>query len=213
MIWINKIELQSAQNIESSTPRQILSKFYAENNLGQDGGENLSSVKIQVTPKFYFFIPNFNARRKAVLKHDMHHLLTGYETTVKGESEISMWEIASGCKKYFAAFLIDTSGAMLGIFTNYWGLLKAFARGRRTRNLYHDVFSNNAALDMKVSELRKHLLLDIYSINTKPAFSDFILFSLFLIYASVFSIASFALLPFVVFYTLYIVLKNKAAGS
>ena len=75
--------------MDDQTPREILSKFYADNRLEQDGGNSSSSVKIDLTPKFYFYFPNFDARRKAVVKHDIHHLLTGYETTVAGESEIS----------------------------------------------------------------------------------------------------------------------------
>ena len=81
--------------MDDLTPREILSKFYADNHLAQDGGQSSSFVKIELTSKFYFYFPNFNARRRAVVKHDIHHLLTAYETSVWGESEISAWEIAS----------------------------------------------------------------------------------------------------------------------
>ncbi|RTY94987.1 hypothetical protein [Flavobacterium sp. GT3R68] len=103
---------------------------------------------MELTPNFHFYFPSFNARRKAVIEHDIHHLLTGYETTISGESQISAWEIAAGCKRYWAAFLIDTSGLMLGIATNFSTVLSAFARGRQTKNLYHDTFSTDEALDL-----------------------------------------------------------------
>ena len=75
--------------MEHQTPRELLDQFYTDNNFGDDGGQASSSVKIEITPKFAFYFPNFDARRKAVLKHDIHHLLTGYETSLSGESEIS----------------------------------------------------------------------------------------------------------------------------
>lgn len=196
-------------NIDNQTPRELLNKFYSDNNLGVDGGENSSSVKIELTPRFHFYFPNFNARRKAVLKHDIHHLLTEYTTNLSGESEISAWEIASGCKSYWFVFLIDTSGVMLGLLFNYWGTLKAFSRGRKTKNLYQNFFTNEQLLDMKISELRKSLNLHIYTKSTQPAVIDFVLFSLFIVWGVLYSVVSLVLLPFILFYTLYVWLKNE----
>lgn len=194
--------------MEHQTPRELLDQFYTDNNFGEDGGQSSSSVKIEITPKFAFYFPNFDARRKAVIKHDIHHLLTGYETSLSGESEISAWEIASGCKSYWAAFFIDTSGTMLGIPINFLGTLKAFSRGRKTRNLYHDFISTEQAMDMKINELRQHLQLDQHPIDTKPSFIDFILFSLFAFYGVLFSFATLLLLPFIVVYSVYVFLKK-----
>jgi len=201
--------LQAINNIDDTAPREILNKFYSDNHLEQDGGNSLSSVKIEMGSKFHFYFPNFNARRKAVIKHDIHHLLTGYNTTLKGESEISMWEIASGCKTYKAAFFIDTSGAMLGFLINYWGILKAFARGRRTKNLYHDMFTAEQALDMKINDLRQQLLLDEHPIDTKPSLTDFILFNLFALYGFVYSVILWGFIPFIIFYSIYVELKTR----
>ena len=147
------------------TPREILNKFYSDNDLEQDGGVSSASVKIKLTSWFHFYYHNIKSRNRAVLKHDIHHLLTGYDTDLWGETEISMWEIASGCKSYRGAFFVDVSGAMLGIPWNISGVLKAFARGRKTKNLYHKKFTNGQALDMKISELQQHLLLDKHSKN------------------------------------------------
>jgi hypothetical protein len=198
--------------MNDQTPREILSKFYSDNNLDPDGGQGSSSVKIELTPKFHFYFPNFDARRKAVILHDIHHLLTGYTTTLAGESEISAWEIASGCKSYWAAFLIDTSGLMMDIPFNFMGVLKAFSRGRKTKNLYHNRFSEEQALDMKISELRKHFYLDEYEKDMKASFMDFILFSAFAFFGAIYSIISLVLLPFVILYSVYILLKTKKAN-
>ena len=198
--------------MDDRTPREILSKFYTDNNLDQDGGQSSSSVKIELTTKLHFYFPNFNARRKAVIKHDIHHLLTTYKTTLAGESEISAWEIASGCKNYWAAFLINTSGVMLGISINFWGVLKAFSRGRRTKNLYHHQFSNDEALDMKISDLRRHFYLGKYTKDTKPTLIDFILFSLFALFGVIYSIILLPLFPYIIFYTIYKKLTETKVG-
>ncbi len=194
--------------MDEQTPREILNKFYTENHLELDGGNSLSYVQIELAPKFSFYFPNFDGRRKAVMKHDIHHLLTGYKTTMKEEAEISAWEIASGCRRYPAAFFINTSGMMIGIPINFWNTLKAFARGRRTKNLYADEVTTEQALDMKVEELKKKFLLDKFGKETKPNLADFLLFSAFSIYGLVYSILSIALLPFIILYSIYIAITK-----
>jgi ubiquinone biosynthesis protein Coq4 len=201
--------------MENRTPRKILSKFYKDNKLDNDGGQKSASVKIELTPRLHFYFPNFDSRRRALVKHDIHHLLTGYETTVSGESEISAWEIASGCRSYRTAFLINTSGMMMGSLVNFSGVVRAFSRGRKTKNLYHDKFTTDQALDMNVDELRSELFLDKHTKDSKPTFTDFTLFFTFFLFAIPYSIVLSVFLPFVLFYTLYTVFmtKKKATGA
>lgn len=198
--------------MDDKTPREILDKFYADNNFGADGGESKPYVKIDFMSKIHMYFPNFDARRKAVLKHDIHHILTGYETTLIGESEISAWEIGSGCKKYWAALMLDTSGLMIGIPINFWRVLKAFARGRRTKNLYHELFSNEEALDMKIRELRAHLDLEKYTKDTKPSFIDFLLFFVFAIFGEIYSIILLLFFPLLIIYSIYMEVKLRSSG-
>ena len=193
----------------NQTPREVLTKFYSDNNLGANGGLASPYVKIELNSWFHFYFPNFDARRKAVLKHDVHHILTEYKTDLSEESEISAWEIASGCKSYWAAFLIDTSGLMMGIPLNLWGTVKAFSRGRKTKNLYDNRFSEELMLDTKITELRKQLNLDKYPKNTQPSVIDFILFFLFTIFGIMHSIISLAILPFIILYSIYIELMMR----
>jgi ubiquinone biosynthesis protein Coq4 len=190
------------------TPRQVLNKFYSDHDLSTSGGLERSSVKIKINSRFYFYFPNFDARRRALLKHDIHHLLTGYETTVAGESEICAWEIASGCKSYWAAFLIDVSGVMLGLIY-FPRVLKAFSRGRKTKNLYHDIYSNEELLDMNIADLKRELYLDKYTAEVKLTISDTLIFLLFILFGTVYSIFTLPALPFVILYSLYIILKGE----
>ena len=65
-------------NLEDNSPGKILEQFYKDNDLGADGGLNSARVKIKLFKNFHFYFPNFDARRKAVIKHDIPHLVTGY---------------------------------------------------------------------------------------------------------------------------------------
>jgi hypothetical protein len=199
--------------MEDKTLSQLLPGFYDAHNLGMGGGKYEAYVRVEMTKKIVFYFPNFAARKKAVLKHDIHHLVTGYPSTYTGETEIGAWEIASGCKGYWVAWILNMSGMMTGIVFNLWNVLKAFARGRRTKNLYHHLVSDDAAMNMKLSELQNILLLDKYSRNTKPGFVDYILFAGWAIIGLIYSILSAILLPFVLLYTLYVVTRLRLQHS
>jgi len=190
------------------TLRELLPEFYKQYNLGADGGNNSASVKIEMTKNFALYFPNFAARKRAVLKHDIHHLVTNYPSTFKGETEIGAWEIASGCKDYWVAWMLDMSGMMTGILFNFWGVIKAFARGRRTKNLYYNIISTDQALDMKPGELQKALSLDKYSKHTQPSFIDLLVFAAWASAGIIYSILSLVFLPFIIIYTIYIKLQK-----
>src|ERR1700752_4705535 len=177
--------------MEHQTPRELLHQFYLENNLPLDGGQSVPYVKIEVSKKISFYFPNFEARKKAVVIHDIHHLVTGYSAgSLAGESEISAWEIASGCTNYWAAFFINTSGLMIGIPFNFLKVLKSFVRGRRTKNFYTTNLNIESILDTKVSELRKQLHLDNHDMYCNPSFIDFILFGCFVFFGAIYSLLS-----------------------
>ena len=191
----------------NNTPKELLAEFYKNYNLGDDGGQSSSHVRIELTKNFYFYIPNFDARRKAVFKHDIHHLATGYESIMKGETEISTWEIASGCKSYWAAFLINMQGMIMGIpMLNIKGIFQAFKRGSRTENLYSDKFTEEQVLNMTIGEIRAHLKLDTYDKDTNipSTFEDFLYFILYLILGECLALISLLFLPVIIIYTLYV---------
>ena len=74
--------------MNDKTIRELLPGFYKEYNLGMDGGQSSSSVRIELTKNLTLYIPNFTARRKAVLKHDIHHIVTGYRTCLARRSRL-----------------------------------------------------------------------------------------------------------------------------
>lgn len=196
--------------VDKKTPAEILPIFYEKNNLGMDGGNSSPVVRIDINKQFHFFIPNYDARRKAVLWHDIHHLVTGYSAaTFIGECEISAWEIASGCGKYWAAFIIDTSGVAMGVFMNPRKIIQAYARGRRSFNFYHDAFTKEEVMHRSIAELREALALDINPKETKASLADLFHLAMFLIFAGVYSLISMLQIPFLLLYNIWYVVKKK----
>lgn len=89
------------------------------------------------TPFFNFYIPNTHARHEAVRIHDLHHVLTEYDTDIPGEAEIGAWEVASGIPgRYAYGILLDGMGALFGLLHSPRRVIRAFISGLRCRNLY-----------------------------------------------------------------------------
>jgi hypothetical protein len=193
---------------EPQTPRDLLPAFYKQYNLGNDGGDDRPYVKVEFTPKIFVYFPNFDARRKAVFKHDIHHIATGYPSTFKGETEISAWELASGCRHYRVAVVLDLHAMMIGMLYNPAGVYRAFIKGRHTRNLYRDDFTDARLMDMPLAAIKEHLLLSNYTAGQKGSLADWLLFLGWLLIGTVYSILSLVLLPFVLGYTVYIISRR-----
>ena len=197
----------SAEN-DMQTPRDLLPAFYRQYQLGDDGGQSSAYVRIELTKKISLYFPNFDARRKAIFKHDVHHMVTGYTSTFKGETEIGAWEIGSGCRHYWAAFILDIAAITPGMLINATGVYKAFVRGRRTKNLYADLIPDEQVMDMPLAQIKKRLLLDYDASKTNGNLLDVLFFVLLLIAGVVYSVLSILVTPFILIYTAYILLKR-----
>lgn len=102
--------------------------------------------------------PNTAGRMRAVRLHDLHHVLTGYETSWTGEAEIGAWEIATGCGRFFAAWVLNVGAFLVGLCIAPRSVFRAFVRGRHSENLYHTVREySDALLEGTVGELRARL--------------------------------------------------------
>ena len=122
-----------------------------------DGGYTNRWFKINFFWKFTLILPNISNRREAVKFHDLHHVLTEYETGLKGEAEIGAWEIASGCGKYWAAWLLNMGSLSYGFVLYPRAVYRAFIRGRHSKNLYHNITYASPLLETSVAEMRKRL--------------------------------------------------------
>lgn len=131
--------------------------YFRANGFGEGGGYDDAWVDFKLGPVPLPF-PNTPARVRAVRYHDLHHVLTGYDTDIIGEFEISAWEIAAGCKGYLAAWQLNLGGMLGGLLVAPRRTLRAFLRGRHSRTLYGAELEG--LLGKSVSELRAHTGVD-----------------------------------------------------
>lgn len=152
------------------TMRTARDRYFEANGFGADGGYNELWVDFKLGPVPMPF-PNTPGRVRAVKFHDLHHVLTGYETDTRGEFEISAWEIGAGCKNMVTAWVINSGGMVAGILSAPRRTFDAFVRGRRSRTLYGEAFE--PLLDEKVGDMRARFI----GTNEGTTASDIALFA------------------------------------
>lgn len=152
------------------TLREARARYFADNGFGEDGGYSSKWVKLQFGPVPFYF-PNTPARVRAVRFHDLHHVVTGYPTTNRGESEIGGYEIGSNCKAFVAAWVLNLMAMGMGLVIAPRAVARAFHRGRRTKNFYGSQF-DDALLETTVGEARQRLGLDIDEGSIRPTLAD-----------------------------------------
>lgn len=134
-------------------------QYFSDNGFGDDGGYGDRWVTLIKLGPLRLGIPNTPGRIRAVRFHDLHHLVTGYDTDLIGEAEIGAWELASGCERFPAAVVLNTLALPIGVLRDSTRIERAFARGCRSRNLYGEPFAE-ALLDERLGELRRRLEVD-----------------------------------------------------
>lgn len=134
------------------TMRDARARYFEANGFGPTGGYDDAWVDFSLGP-IPFPFPQTAARVRAVRYHDLHHILTDYDTSFVGELEISAWEIGAGCKDFAAAWQLNLGGMAGGLFLAPRRTFAAFARGRRSRSLYGEDFE--PLLDAEVGATRR----------------------------------------------------------
>lgn len=190
-------------NPSAPTISQLLTQFYTQYNLGENGGMADNKVKIEFSKYIYFFFPNWENRRQAVERHDIHHIITKYPSTVKGEAEISTWEVASGCDKYWAAWFLDMQGMMLGLLFPR-AIFRSFIRGRRSGNLYHHTVSVADAKNFTPEQLRQKLQIPLADEPLNPTLKETLLFFWWMAIAGLVSLVSLIGVPVIALYNIYV---------
>ncbi len=80
--------------------------------------------------------PNFSWRRAAIQRHDIHHMLTGYPFTMRGEFQVATWEFAAGRYPHWGATLLLLPLVVIGLFWSPAAIWRAFMKGRGELSLY-----------------------------------------------------------------------------
>jgi hypothetical protein len=140
----------------ASTMREARATYFAVNGFGESGGYDDAWVDFKLGPVPFPF-PNTASRIEAVRFHDLHHILTGYDTDFLGETEISAWELGAGCRGA-AAWALNLAGLGGGALLAPRRTMRAFVRGLRSESFYGQDL--DALLDLTVAEARARMRVD-----------------------------------------------------
>ena len=173
-------------NPESTTVADALARHYVEHGLALDGGEHERWFRVRIGP-LAFALPNPPARQRAVLYHDINHVITGYNTVFSdGEMVIAGHELGSGCGPYWIAWLINLGIFPLGLLRRPGAMFRAFLRGRRAESVYR--WEDRATLrGMTVSALR--VTLGVPQGMPPARASDYLIFTLWSVVAVTFELS------------------------
>lgn len=159
----------------SWTVRQGLEAYLLENGFTTEGYEapwtEASFLGIPMK------VPNTKKHKRAIRRHDLHHVATGYGTDLRGEAEISAWEIAKGLDGiglYVGG--IVWSITLFGIVAWPRSVLGAFQRGGGRpssilggRGSLFQVDDYDGLLDLTIGELRERLGIPVEGLAGKRA--------------------------------------------
>jgi hypothetical protein len=142
---------------ETQTVRDARADYFRRAGFPPDGGDAQRWVILRIGRVPIFAFPNSSARRRSVKLHDIHHVLTAYDTSWTGESEIGAWEIGSGCRRHWVAWILNLGAMAIGLVIAPRRTWRAFMRGRRSGNLYGQRSFDESLLDRTVDELRREV--------------------------------------------------------
>jgi hypothetical protein len=150
--------IRAVQYDPESTLLEARRLYFEANGFPLDGGYEAKWVDFELGPIPMPF-PNSDGRRRAVKVHDLHHVLTGYQTDIHGEAEISAWELAAGCGDMVAAYLLNMGGMALGMLISPRRTWRAWVRGRQSGTLYRTRIDDEL-LQRRLRDVRSELRLD-----------------------------------------------------
>jgi hypothetical protein len=136
------------------TVEYAINDFYNRNGYAEDGGASKKWVKIKFGP-FFIFIPNFKSRSENLFLHDANHVVTGFDTTWKGESSICSWEIATGgWGNFYFPWLLVLGGMGIGLVFYPKSTYAAFQAGLTMSSAFTAGLSKHDMYSLSVDELR-----------------------------------------------------------
>lgn len=133
-----------------------LKDFHQANNLPKDGGENDTFFYIKFK-LLTFKLPNPKFRRKVIHIHDIQHVLYDCDTSWKGESFISGWEIATGMWRHLPIGLFSLSGMFVGLFLHPKEIYNGFKEGLQYESLIDSKIPKEELLNLSIAQLKNRL--------------------------------------------------------
>jgi hypothetical protein len=139
------------------TLREARSLFYRDNGFPSDGGALAQRWAPFACRDLKVHLPNFRWRRRALPVHDLHHVITGYAFSPRGEFEMAAWEFAAGPNPNWLSTLFCLPLVSIGVATTPKRTFAAFVRGRRSRTLYQERHIDQL-LDKPLDEIQRSCL-------------------------------------------------------
>ncbi len=133
-----------------------LKNFHKANNLPKNGGENDNFFYLKLA-SISFKLPNPRFRRKVIHIHDIQHVLYDCDTSWKGESYISGWEIATGMWKHLPIGFFSISGMLIGLFLHPSEVYKGFKEGLQHDSLIDSKIPKEELFNLSISQLKNRL--------------------------------------------------------
>jgi hypothetical protein len=134
------------------TLREAQAQFLSANGLPADGGEHARAWNCRIG-RITLTLPNFAWRKRAIVRHDLHHVITGYECGLVGEFEMAAWEFAAGRFNHICATAFCLPLVTMGAVAAPRRTFAAFMRGRASETLYESPL-DRALLDMPLHAAR-----------------------------------------------------------
>lgn len=119
----------------SKTVREALAEFRRVNGLA--AGEISNSWWACRLGPFSIQLPNFKWRQRAILAHDVHHVLTGIPCGMYGEMRMAAWEFGAGPMPHWGATLFCLPLAFIGLCLTPHSVLRAYRAGRQSHTLHN----------------------------------------------------------------------------
>lgn len=136
------------------TVADALARYHRENGFREDAMV-AETVQVRLFGLPPVELPSPRFQRHLLAKHDLHHVLTGYGTDLRGEAEMGAYELGAGSLHWFV-WLNNLGALWLGLLCP-WRTLRAFVRGSRARSLYLDEAPYEELLATPLDELRRRL--------------------------------------------------------
>lgn len=147
--------------------RDALTSYYREHKLPLDGGASSSWFQVHIGP-LSIPLPNPPARRRAVILHDINHLITGYNTIFSdGEFSIACFEVGAGCGRFAIAWYLNLSMFAIALMLRPRASFAAFLRGRRSKSLYLTGRDADVLAAMSLNDVRDLLQVDTHPITAQ----------------------------------------------
>jgi len=136
------------------TVAEALARYHEANGFASDA-MIAETIQVSLFGSPPVDLPNPKFQRHLLAKHDLHHVVTGYGTDLRGEAEMGAFELGAGSLHWFV--WANNLGALaLGVACPI-RTAKAFWRGLRARSLYLDRTPYEELLAMPLDELRARL--------------------------------------------------------